>query len=245
MISLDFTGKNVLVTGGTRGIGRALAEAYRNAGAHVIITGTKSSLEKADKIQREFEYIPVDFSDKESLDSFLNRLGHLDRIDVCVNNAGINRIQLLEDYSIEDFDKVQEVNVRSPFLISKTVAKSMVKNQYGRILNISSIWGTITKAGRSGYTTAKTGIIGLTRTLAVELAPYNVLVNALSPGFTLTELTRNSLSNEEMKNLSQQIPIQRMAEPAELASLALFLSSDSNTYLTGQNITIDGGYTIV
>lgn len=241
-MNFDFSGKSVLITGGTRGIGYTIAKAFKEHGAGVIITGTSEAFSNECE---DFTYFSVDFSKEETLIKFLKRLEEMERIDVCINNAGINKIQPVTELSASDFDLVQHINVRAPFLISKVVSQKMIKHHYGRIVNIGSIWATVTKAGRVAYTTAKTGVVGLTRTLAVELAPHNIMVNTVSPGFTLTELTRNSLSAEEMEKISDQIPIKRMADPSELSGIILYLASEHNTYLTGQNITVDGGFTNV
>ena len=121
----------------------------------------------------------------------------------------------------------------------------MKKRSFGRIVNIASIWSQISKTGRALYTTSKTGLVGFTRSMTVEYAGSNILVNAVSPGFTITELTKQSLSNNQIKSLSEEIPIHRFAKPEEIAPIVLFLCSDMNTYITGQNITIDGGFTLV
>jgi 3-oxoacyl-[acyl-carrier protein] reductase len=145
----------------------------------------------------------------------------------------------------EEFDRVAAVNYRGPFLLSRAAAPVMARGGGGRIVNVASIWSVATKAKRSAYSAAKTGLVGLTRALAVELAPAGILVNALSPGFTLTEMTARSLHAEEMTAITAQIPLQRMARTEEIAEVALFLASARNSYLTGQNIVVDGGFTLV
>ena len=134
------------------------------------------------------------------------------------------------------------MNLKAPFAIMREISRKMKKNQYGRIVNISSIFGVISKAKRSIYTTTKFGLRGLTVTAAIELAPYKVLVNSVSPGFVLTELTKRMLSEEEIKALSGQVPLGRFAEVDEISRIVLFLASSLNTYLTGQNIVVDGGF---
>jgi len=140
---------------------------------------------------------------------------------------------------------LNNINLKAPYLISREVSRTMKRNGYGRIVNITSIWSTITRPGRSLYALTKSGIVGLTRTLAVELAESNILVNAVAPGFTMTELTASTNTPEEIGKITGMIPIKRMALPEEIANLVLFLCSDLNSYLTGQNIVIDGGYTNV
>jgi 3-oxoacyl-[acyl-carrier protein] reductase len=137
------------------------------------------------------------------------------------------------------------INLRAPLLLSQAVAAGMRERGWGRIVNVASIWSVITKPGRAMYTAAKAGLAGLTRTLAVELAPSGVLVNTVSPGFTRTELTAATLSPQDAASLAGQVPAGRFAEPAEIAQVVLFLASPANTYLTGQNIVVDGGFTCV
>ena len=147
--------------------------------------------------------------------------------------------------SDHDYEKLLNINLAAPFKVVKQIIPSMKKNRYGRIVNISSIWSQISKSNRSLYTVSKSGLSGFTRALAIEYGKENILVNSISPGFTFTELTKNSLSNEEIKKLSNQIPLRRFSEPVEIANSVLFLASDMNTYITGTNIFIDGGFTIV
>ena len=134
------------------------------------------------------------------------------------------------------------VNVKAPFIISQAVCKKMKKNQYGRVVNISSIFGHCTKEKRSCYTTSKFALAGMTKTFAVEMAPHKVLVNSVAPGFTMTELTKNILGKDGMKQIALEVPMRRLAHPSEISRVVLFLASEFNTYLTGQNIIVDGGF---
>ncbi|WDF79157.1 SDR family NAD(P)-dependent oxidoreductase [Mucilaginibacter sp. KACC 22773] len=247
-IRIDFTGKIALITGGTRGIGRAIAARFLEAGSSVILTGTNLSeieqLNKENAIER-ISYLQLDFTDKESVERFLLKLSKFDRVDVLINNAGINKVALNIDTTDADFDLLHNVNVKGPYILCREVSKLMKRNGYGRIVNITSIWSTITRPGRSVYATNKNAIVGLTKTLAVELGKDNILVNAVAPGFTLTELTAATNSAEDLQKLTEIIPMNRMAQPVEIANVILFLSSDLNSYLTGQNIIVDGGYTNV
>ena len=244
-IKIDFTGKNALITGGTRGIGRAIADKFIDAGAFVIITGTKKEEIKRlnkENITSQRKYLQVDFADENSMDAFISNLPLLGKVDVLVNNAGINKVALNEATSLDDYNLLNDINLKAPYLICREVSKMMKKEKFGRIVNISSIWSVITRPGRSIYTITKCGLVGLTKTLSVELAADNILVNAVSPGFTMTELTATTNTKEEIKQLCDIIPIRRFADPQEIANLVLFLSSNLNTYITGQNIIIDGGY---
>ena len=247
-MKIDFQGQTVLVTGATRGMGKQFADDFANLGANLILTGTdKDKIEtlnreaKHDK-QAARKYYAVDFANVESTKAFIEAIKAYQKIDVCINNAGINRINFIDETLIEDWKEILAVNLEAPFMITRAVSKLMKKNHYGRIVNIASIFGVISKAKRSIYTTTKFALRGLTVTSAIELAPYNVLVNSVSPGFVLTELTKSILSEEEMKQLASQVPIGRFAEPEEISRVVLFLASSLNSYLTGQNIVIDGGF---
>ena len=247
-MKIDFQGQTVLITGATRGMGKQFADDFAKLGANLILTGTdKDQIEtlnqeaRRDK-QASRKYYAVDFTNAESTKAFIVAIDAYQKIDVCINNAGINRINFIDETLIEDWKDILNVNLEAPFMITRAVSRLMKKNRYGRIINIGSIFGVISKAKRSIYTTTKFGLHGLTVTAAIELAPYNVLVNAVSPGFVLTELTKNILSEDEMKSLATQVPIGRFAKSGEISPVVLFLASSLNTYLTGQNIVVDGGF---
>lgn len=247
-MKIDFQGQTVLVTGATRGMGKQFADDFAKLGANLILTGTDK--DKIETLNREAKhdqqasrkYYAVDFANAESTKAFIEAIETYQKIDVCINNAGINRINFIDETLLEDWKDILNVNLEAPFMIIRTVSRLMKNNRYGRIINIASIFGVISKAKRSIYTTTKFALRGLTVTSAIELAPYNVLVNSVSPGFVLTELTKSMLSEEEMKQLASQVPIGRFAEPEEISRVVLFLASSLNSYLTGQNIVVDGGF---
>lgn len=247
-MKIDFKGQTVLITGATRGIGKQIADDFERLGANLILTGTnKKQVDTLNKIAGKKRkplkrYFAADFTERESVRSFLDKIGTYENIDVCINNAGINRINYIDQTLIKDWDDIITVNLEAPFMITRQVSRIMKKNRYGRIVNISSIFGVISKAKRSLYSISKFGISGLTVSSALDLAEYNVLVNTVSPGFVLTELTRRILGKKEMKKLAAQVPLGRFAEPAEISKAVLFLASKHNTYITGQNIIIDGGF---
>ncbi|MBT6052059.1 MAG: SDR family oxidoreductase [Candidatus Scalindua sp.] len=249
MLEIDLTGRTALVTGATQGIGKSIAELLQKAGANLILTGTKNA--EIESLNREnnkpgiqdSRYLQLDLADDVSIQKFLQDLTKYSAIDICVNNAGINIVSDFGGTTEQDFDLINQINLKGPYKLLKAVTPLMVKNNYGRIVNVASIWSVVTRKGRSLYSSSKNGLVGLTKTLAVEMASQNVLVNAVSPGFTLTELTKRTNSVAELKSIASNIPIGRMAAPDEIANLIVYLCSDLNTYITGQNITIDGGYT--
>ena len=247
-MKIDFHGQTVLVTGATRGMGQQFADDFAKLGADLILTGTDK--DKIETLNREAKhdkqvsrkYYVVDFANTKSTHAFIETVEACQKIDVCINNAGINRVNFIDETLMKDWKDVLSVNLQAPFIITRAVSRLMKKNLYGRIINIASIFGVISKAKRSIYTTTKFGLRGLTVNSAIELAPYNVLVNSVSPGFVLTDLTKSILGEEEMKQLATQIPIGRFAKPDEISRVVLFLASSLNTYLTGQNIIVDGGF---
>lgn len=248
MIGIDLTGKTALVTGATQGIGQSIATLLLEAGANLVLTGTKQTAidglnqKHALNTSSRVVYYQLDLSNEDSTSAFLEQIHHT-AIDICINNAGVNRVSDFVDTSEEDYEWINQINLHGPYRILKALVPGMVANGYGRIVNIASIWSIVTRKGRSLYTSSKNGLVGLTETLAVELAQHNVLVNAVSPGFTLTELTKNTNTPDQLKAIESAIPAGRLANPDEIATLVAFLVSNLNTYITGQNIAIDGGYT--
>lgn len=245
-IKIDLSNKVALVTGGTRGIGLSIAQRLHDAGATVIITGT--SEEEIKKLNNENLdsrkiYLDVNFLVQESISLFLDKLERFNHIDILINNAGVNRIDKIVKTTDEDFDLVMKVNLKGTYTLIREVGKKMSKNNYGRIVNISSIWGHISRPGRSLYSSSKFAVNGLTKAVSLEFAEDNILVNSVGPGFTETELTFSTNTTAELKKISSLIPLKRMAKPIEIANLVVFLASNLNTYITGQNILIDGGYT--
>ncbi len=243
-MKIDFTGQVVLVTGATRGIGKQLADDFANLGANLILTGTKEGeiRDLNESTGSEQRYYCVDFKNGESTEKFLGELEKYKRIDVCVNNAGINRINYIDETRIEDWDDITMVNLRAPFLIMRQISKLMKKNGYGRIVNISSIWGVISKEQRSIYSSTKSGLIGMSKAAANELGKYDILVNTVSPGFVVTEMTKSILGENEMERIAKEVPLRRLATPEDIARPILFLASSLNTYIAGQNIIVDGGF---
>ena len=245
-MNIDLSNKTVIVTGGTRGIGAAIVELFQHCNAQIIATGTKTQeLKKLNQKSKgnKTDYFHLDFTSKDSVQDFFGYLGKLEGVDVLINNAGVNKIDSIHEISDNDWDWINKVNMQGPFLLTREVSKIMRKQGSGKIVNIASIFGIVSKAKRAAYSTTKWGLVGFTKAVALDLVSDNILVNAVSPGFVDTELTRQILGKRELEKLVRAIPLKRMASTKEIAKIVLFLSSDFNTYITGQNIIIDGGFT--
>ena len=230
--------KRALITGGTRGIGAAVAHALREAGHDVIVTGTRPRA----RAPEGCAYERCDFGDVAALRRFAARVARLD-VSVLVNNAGINLVGPLESYDPRAFARIQQVNVTAPFLLCRAVVPGMRRRRFGRIVNMTSVFGLVSRVGRSAYSASKGAVLGMSRALALEVAADNVLVNCVAPGFVETDLTRRILGPKGMADMVRQIPVGRLAQPVEIARCVRFLVSDENTYLTGQAIVVDGGFT--
>jgi 3-oxoacyl-[acyl-carrier protein] reductase len=246
-MDINIKGKKILVTGGTRGIGAEIAALFAKNNGAVTITGTnENSFQqfKSNFPSDNVKFLKVDFADLAQLKQFAQEIESLN-FDVLINNAGINNINTIDEIELDDWQKIQDINVRAPFLISKAVIKNMRKNKWGRIINIGSIFGVVTKEKRLSYTTSKAALVGMTKTMALDLANDNILVNAVSPGFIDTELTKRVLGEDGIKEMVSKVPLQKLGTANDIASMILFLSSDQNGFMTGQNIIIDGGFTCV
>lgn len=232
-MNINFKNKTILITGASNGIGQTLFKRFKKLGGKVI--GTK-------KNNSNKNLIYVNFSDEKSLENFCTKIKKINKIDVLINNAGSNRIDEITGIKDEDIDEIISTNLTAPMKIIREVAKKMKKNKYGRIVNISSVFGVVSKEKRSLYSATKFGLNGLTKGSAIDLAKYNILVNSVSPGFVLTSLTKRILG-KKIHYMKSKIPLKRLANTDEIANIVLFLSSGFNTYITGENVIIDGGFT--
>jgi 3-oxoacyl-[acyl-carrier protein] reductase len=246
-MGMRLSGKVALVTGSARGIGRSIAEAFSSEGAIVVVNdvgndaGARETLAAITSSGGNGTVEMFDVGDAAQVDAGVkNILAAHGRIDILVNNAGITRDNLLLRMSEEEFDAVLRVNLKGTFLLTKAVTRQMIKQRSGKVVNISSVVGMMGNAGQANYSAAKAGIIGFTKSTARELAPRNITVNAIAPGFIRTAMTAG-LPEAVQKSLFAQIPLGRFAEPQEVAELALFLASDASSYITGQVIGINGG----
>ena len=238
---MHFSDKKVFVTGASRGIGRAIAQAFRAEGAWVIGTCTNANSETDGDCQ---EWVVADFADIEQIRACAERLRQAEP-DVLVNNAGVNKIAPFLEINAEDFLAIQRVNVFAPFLFCQAAIPAMKRKGWGRIVNVSSIWGKISKEHRASYSASKFAIDGMTLALAAEHSADGIIANSVAPGFIDTELTRRVLGDAGIEGLVSRVPARRLGRVDEIARLVLWLASEENTYLAGQNIAIDGGFSRV
>lgn len=229
-----------LVTGGTRGIGRAIAERLRDAGHQVLVTGTTATADRPSGC----DYHGVDFLDQQALHEFA-KLIEQRRPHILVNNAGVTKAQNFADIDAHEFERVQRVNLFAPQLLCRAVLPGMRAAGWGRIVNIGSMWGVVSKTGRATYSASKGGLDAMTMALAAEVAKDGILANCVAPGFVETDLLRAVVDEAGREQLASQVPLGRLAQPEEIAAFVAWLCSDENSYISGQTLVIDGGYTRV
>jgi len=243
---MKLEGKVALITGGARGIGQAIAMAFANQGADIVVADV--NLEVAQKTASEIEVLgrkalalEVDVTNYEKVEEGINKiLDKFGKVDILVNNAGITKDNLILRMSQAEWDAVINVNLKGTFNCIRAVCKPMVKQRSGRIISIASIIGLMGNPGQANYAASKAGIIALTKTVAKELASRNINANAVAPGFIQTEMTAKL--PEDLKNkMLAAIPLGKLGTPQDIAKVCLFLASDESSYITGQTITVDGG----
>lgn len=240
-------GKTAIITGASRGIGRGIAQVFAKHGANVAFTYS-SSAEAAKTLENElmamgikakgYQSNAADFNEAQKLvDEVVETFG---TVDILINNAGITKDNLLMRISEEDFDKVIEVNLKSVFNMTKAVQRTMLKQRHGSIINMSSVVGVKGNAGQTNYAASKAGVIGFTKSVALELGSRNIRCNAIAPGFIETEMTEK-LGADVIKGWTENIPLKRGGTPEDVANACVFLASDMSAYVTGQTINVDGG----
>ncbi|MFB5189795.1 SDR family NAD(P)-dependent oxidoreductase [Alicyclobacillus fastidiosus] len=252
MTSFNLEGKSVLITGGVQGLGLEFARALSREGAHVAVTSRDELKAKAvaDSLREETGGraigVAVDVTDsagvKRMADEVMQSFG---RIDILINNAGINVRKPILEYDEDIWDMVQSTNLKAPFLCAKAVVPYMIKQRFGRIINMASMLGTVALPERSAYCSSKGGLIQLTKVMALEWADHNITANAVCPGPFATEMNQVVIANPEAnQHFLNHLPVKRWGEPTELAGLILYLASDMSSFMTGSAIVIDGGWTI-
>ena len=240
-------GKNVIVTGATRGIGREIALTLAQNGANIAINYRNLNSEVENLLNEIKSFgvdalaIKCDVSITEEVDNFVKEVkSHYNTIDVLVNNAGITKDGLILRMKEEDFDDVLDVNLKGTFNTTKAISSIMVRQKYGKIINISSVVGIAGNAGQCNYAASKAGVIGFSKSVARELASRNINVNVVAPGYINTDMTKN-LPDKVKEEIIKSIPMKKIGDPKEVANLVLFLSSNLSDYITGQVINVDGG----
>ena len=239
---INFTNKKILITGATGGIGYALVKKFVSLQGVVVATGTKT--EKLDRLKKEFPNVNVlkfDISDHSKIEEFIENVSsQLVGLDILVNNAGINLDNLSLRMSDEQWKKVIDINLTSTFMLTKYAIKKMLKNKYGRIINITSIVGHTGNLGQANYAASKAGIVAMSKSLAIEYAKKNITINCVSPGFIQTKMTDNIVESIKAV-LTSKIPMSRLGSGEDVANTVAFLSSDAASYITGETIHVNGG----
>ena len=239
---IDFKNKKILITGATGGIGKALVKKFTSLEGNILATGTKN--EKLDLLKKEFPEINIlkfDISEHSKIEEFIENVNsQLTGLDVVVNNAGITLDNLSLRMKNEEWQKVIDINLTSTFLLCKYATKKMLKNKYGRIVNITSIVGHTGNIGQANYAASKSGMIGMTKSLAIEYAKKNITLNCVSPGFIQSNMTDKILESIKAV-LTSKIPMSKLGSGEDVANTVAFLSSDAASYITGETIHVNGG----
>ena len=239
----DLNGKNIIVTGASGGIGYSIIEKLDKAGANILASGTR--IEKLNELKNKYVNIKTlrfDISQSNKIDEFVenatNELGG--NLDCLINNAGVTQDNLAIRMSLEEWKKVIDINLTSTFLMSKYAIKKMLKNKYGKIVNITSVVGHTGNLGQANYTASKAGIIAMSKSLSIEYAKKNININCISPGFIKTAMT-DKLDNKFKEAIISKIPSARLGEPDDIANAVVFLCSDQSSYINGETLHVNGG----
>tara|TARA_Y100000591_G_scaffold287529_1_gene271174 strand:- start:22 stop:759 length:738 start_codon:yes stop_codon:yes gene_type:complete len=241
MINLE--SKNVIVTGASGGIGNSVVDKLYSAGANILASGTK--IEKLDELKKRFEKIKIlkfDISQKDNIEEFINNASEQlgGNLDCIINNAGITQDNIAIRMSLDEWNKVIDINLTSTFLLSKFAIKKMLKNKSGKVINITSVVGHTGNLGQSNYSASKAGIVALSKSLAIEYAKKNINVNCISPGFIKTAMT-DKIDDKFKEMIISKIPASRLGEPEDVANAVLFLASNQSNYINGETLHINGG----
>jgi len=239
---INFKNKNVLITGASGGIGGELVKKFVSLGANVLGSGTKA--EKLDEVKKKYPNIKVkrfDISDHSRIEEFIDNVSlELGSLDILINNAGTNADNLSLRMKEDEWKKVLDVNLTSTFLLSKYAIKKMLKNKFGRVVNITSVVGHTGNLGQLNYAASKAGIIGMSKSLAIEYAKKNITINCVSPGFIVSDMTLN-IAEKVKLYLTSRIPMGKLGTGEDVSNCAAFLSSEQASYVTGETIHVNGG----
>jgi 3-oxoacyl-[acyl-carrier protein] reductase len=245
----DLTGKKALVTGATGGIGAGIARAFHQAGAEVVISGRQ--VDKLEALAKELgdrvHVVPCDLADKQQVSKLIdNAVAKLGRVDILVNNAGLTKDNLFMVMKDEQWDDVIAVNLTSTFMLTRAATRHMLRSKtgYGRVINIASISGVLGNPGQANYSASKAGMVGMTKSLAREVANRGITANCIAPGFIKTAMT-DVLNEKQVAEISQHIPAQRFGTPEDIAAAAVYLASTEASYMTGQTLHVNGGMAMV
>ena len=242
-MKIDLTGRTALVTGSTRGIGRAIAANLAGSGARIAVVGRDAARaqDAASALGADSKGYACDVGDALAVAALVERVeADFGAVDILVNNAGLTRDNILFRLKDDDWDAVLDANLRGAFVAIRAAGRSMIKRRWGRIINIASVVGLVGNKGQANYAASKAGLIGLTKSVAKELASRNVLANVVAPGFIETDMT-SAMTDEAKQTLFTQIPLARLGTPDDVASIVGFLASDHAAYITGQVFVVDGG----
>ena len=240
---IDLKKINVILTGSTGGIGGAILESLYNCNANIIATGTNQ--DKLNNIKEKFDKVitkKFDITEHNSIEKFVDECSDIfqNRIDVLINNAGVTNDNLTIRMKLDEWNRVIDLNLTSTFIISKNVIKKMLKNKNGKIINITSVVGHTGNIGQANYAASKAGLIGMSKSLALEYGKKNIKINCISPGFIKSEMT-DKINDNFKETLFEKISLERFGTPEDVANAALFLSSDLSNYITGETIHVNGG----
>lgn len=242
-IMINLTQKTALVTGASGAIGRACARQLHHLGAHVVISGT--NLEKLNSLASELKNnITVRACDLHDAEDCQKMVEEVEKLDILVCNAGITKDMLCIKMTNESFDEVLQVNLKASFILNRTAIQKMMRERYGRIINISSVVAVSGNPGQANYCASKAGLIGMTKSMAIEVASRNVTINTVAPGFIVSDMT-NKLNDAQKEAILGRIPTKAMGTPEDIANAVAFLSSDAASYITGQTLHVNGGMLMV
>ena len=240
---IDLKNTNIVLTGATGVIGNSISEKLINAGANVLATGTNDEkLEKLKEKNKNINILKFDLSNHKKIEEFVEECNKIlsNKIDVLINNAGITQDNLSIRMKEEEWKKVIDINLTSTFLVTKNVIKKMLKSKYGKILNITSVVGHSGNIGQANYAASKSGIVAMSKSLALEYGKKNITVNCVSPGFIMSDMT-NKISSEHTELLKSRISLNKFGNPVDVANTIAFLSSNLSDYITGETIHVNGG----